>query len=149
MDDHHFRNRIGIPALMLVVLIAGIGIVLFSVSRVLLTLPSGGSVLIALFIPAFVLLVASTLGQNRQVSGRAMGVALVVGMLGLVGAGVAAYQAGPREIHAEESGAAAEGDGGGATPAAEGASPSPGASPADGSGEGGSGTGGSSEGAGT
>lgn len=104
--EEHPRSRIGVPLLMLVLLVGGVGLMLFSLSRVLLAVSAGAAVVIALAVAGFVLLVASTLGQNRQVSGRALGVALVVGLLGVGGAGLAAVQAGPREI--EEHGAEGE-----------------------------------------
>jgi plastocyanin len=118
------RSRVGIPLVMLLILLAGIGLFLFSLSRVLLAIPAGAAAVVALAVAGFVLLVAGTLGQNRLVSGRALGVALLVGLLGLAGAGVAALEAGPREIepHGAEGGHAEEehaengeegGDGGG------------------------------------
>lgn len=118
--DENPRSRIGAPLLMLVVLVGGVGLMLFSLSRVLLAVSSSAAVVLALAVAAFVLLVASTVGQNRQVSGRALGVALVVGLLGVGGAGLAAVQAGPREIkphgaegeHGGEHGEGGE-DGGG------------------------------------
>lgn len=120
--EEHPRSRIGVPLLMLFMLMGGVALLLFSLSRVLLAVSAGAAVIIALAVAGFVLLVASTLGQNRQVSGRALGVALVVGLLGVGGAGLAAVQAGPREIqehgaegeHAEgegDSGAEGEGEG--------------------------------------
>lgn len=111
--EEHPRSRIGVPLLMLFLLMGGVGLLLFSLSRVLLAVSAGAAVIIALAVAGFVLLVASTVGQNRQVSGRALGVALVVGLLGVGGAGLAAVQAGPREI--QEHGAEgdhAEGGGG-------------------------------------
>lgn len=150
MDEHHLRNRIGFPLLMVLLLLGGIALVLFSVSRVLLTLSSGAAVLIAFLIAGFVLLIASTLGQNRQVSGRALGVALVVGLLGLMGAGIAAHQIGPREIeaHSGESGGEAGAEGG-AEGGSESGSESGGESGGgDGSGEGSGGGSGSGEGSG-
>lgn len=104
--DEHPRSRIGVPLLMLVLLMGGVGLLLFSLSRVLLSVSAGAAAVVALLVAGFVLLVASTVGQNRQVSGRALGVALVVGLLGVGGAGLAAVQAGPREI--EEHGAEGE-----------------------------------------
>lgn len=107
MSDDHLRSRIGVPLLMLLALLGGIGVLLFSLSRILLAISPTGAVVIALAVAGFVLLVASTLGQNPQVSGRALGVALAIGLLGVGGAGIAALQAGPREI--EPHGAEAEG----------------------------------------
>lgn len=107
------RSRIGLPLVWLLLLLGGIGLFLFSLSRVLLAISSAAAVIVALSVAGFVLLVASTLGQNRQVSGRALGVALFVGLLGLAGAGVAALEAGPREIGAHGEEQAAEGEGGG------------------------------------
>lgn len=106
MSDDHLRSRIGVPLLMLLALLGGIGVLLFSLSRILLAISPTGAVVIALAVAGFVLLVASTLGQNPAVSGRALGVALAIGLLGVGGAGVAALQAGPREI--EPHGAEAE-----------------------------------------
>lgn len=120
--EEHPRSRIGVPLLMLLLLMGGVGLFLFSLSRVLLTVSAGAAAVVALLVAGFVLLVASTVGQNRQVSGRALGVALVVGLLGVGGAGLAAVQAGPREIeehgaegeHAEGEGEGqGEGEGGG------------------------------------
>lgn len=110
--EEHPRSRIGVPLLMLVLLMGGVGLLLFSLSRVLLSVSAGAAAVVALLVAGFVLLVASTVGQNHQVSGRALGVALVVGLLGVGGAGLAAVQAGPREIeeHGAEGGHA-EGEG--------------------------------------
>lgn len=129
--DESPRSRIGAPLLMLVVLVGGVGFLLFSLSRVLLAVSSSAAVILALAVAAFVLLIASTLGQNRQVSGRALGVALVVGLLGVGGAGLAAVQAGPREIEAhgaegEHGGEDGGGEDGGGEDGEEGAGEPPG-----------------------
>jgi plastocyanin len=107
--ENDFRKRWATPLLLMagvLVLMAGFA---FSVSRVLLAVPETVATLTALAIAAYVLLLAGLTSKQRRLSARALGGGLVVGLVGLVAAGVVAAQAGMRDLHGEEE--APPGDG--------------------------------------
>lgn len=99
---NHFRTRILTPLLILVALLGGAAVVVFSISRVLLAVPEIVATFTALAVAAYVLLIASFVGKEPRLPARTIGTVLVVGVVAVVGAGVVAAQAGIRDLHHEE-----------------------------------------------
>lgn len=99
MANDDFRKRWATPLLMLLGLLALIGLILFSVSRVLLAVPEMTATFTALLLAAYVLLVAGLISKYRRVSSRALGGGFVIGLVALLAAGLVAAQAGTRELH--------------------------------------------------
>lgn len=100
--ENEFRKRILTPLLMLVGVVVGVGAFAFSVSRVLLAVPEIVSTFTALVLAAYVLFLAVVIGKRTAISGRALGVGMVVGLIAVVGAGVVSAQAGIRDLHHED-----------------------------------------------
>jgi hypothetical protein len=106
--ENEFRTRIAAPILMLLGLLVGLGIVLFSVSRVLLAVPEMVATLTALLLAGYVLLLATMVGKRRNISGRALGGGMVLGVVALLAAGIVSAQAGIRDLHHDEEEAVGE-----------------------------------------
>ncbi|HVL98557.1 MAG TPA: plastocyanin/azurin family copper-binding protein [Egibacteraceae bacterium] len=109
--NQDFRERVFVPFMLPLAVLAGFGIFAFSLSRVLLAVPEMSAVFIALLVAAYVLVLAAFVAARPHLPARALGVGLVVGMVGVTAAGAAGAAAGIRPIHHEEE-AAAEGEGG-------------------------------------
>ena len=96
--NEDFRNRVFTPVLLPVGVIGGIALFAFSLSRVMLAIPKTAATVVALLIAAYVLGVAAVVGRKPEVPGRALGIAVGVGLVAVVGAGAVAMAMGPREI---------------------------------------------------
>jgi plastocyanin len=107
--NESFRRRVFTPLLMPLTIVGLILLFGISVSRVLLAVPESMSVIIATVLAAYVLLMAFVVERNRGIAAPALAVGLVVGLLGVTGAGALAASAGIREIHHEEEGEGGEG----------------------------------------
>lgn len=92
------RNRVFTPILLPLGVVGGIALFAFSLSRVMLAIPKFAATIVALLIAAYVLGVAAIVGRKPEVPGRALGVAVGVGLAAVVGAGAVAMAMGPREI---------------------------------------------------
>ncbi|MFO8075644.1 MAG: cupredoxin domain-containing protein [Actinomycetota bacterium] len=92
------RNRVVTPILLPIGVVGGIALFAFSLSRVMLAIPKIAATIVALLIAAYVLGVAAVIGRKPEVPGRALGVAVGVGLAAVVGAGAVAMAMGPREI---------------------------------------------------
>lgn len=103
--ESDFRKRWATPLLVMVGVLVLIALYAFSISRVLLAVPEVVATLTALAVAAYVLLIAGMVSKRRRISSRALGGGLVVGILGVVAAGVVAAQAGIRDLHPEEEAA--------------------------------------------
>lgn len=110
MDNGEFRRRVAMPLLILVGLFVGLAVVVFSISRVLLAVPEVVATFTALAIAGYLLLVAALVSRYRQVTARALGGGLVLGLVALLAAGIVAAQAGMRELHEEQAEPGAEGE---------------------------------------
>jgi plastocyanin len=89
--------------------LAVIGVMLLfgiSLSRVLLAVSEFGAALVALLAAGYIMGMAFFVQSRRRIPGRALGVALAVGLIGMVGAGAVASAAGMRSL--EEEGAGGE-----------------------------------------
>lgn len=100
--ENDFRKRWVTPLLVLVGVLAGMAVFAFSISRVLLAVPETVATFTALAVAGYVLLLAGLTSKQRRISSRALGGGLVVGLVGVVAAGVVAAQAGIRDLHPEE-----------------------------------------------
>lgn len=103
-----FRERAFVPVMLPLAMIAGFGIFAFSLSRVFLAVPELSAVFVALLVALYVLIVAALVAARPHLPPRALAVGLVIGMVGVIGAGAAGAAAGIRPVHEEEEEAAAE-----------------------------------------
>jgi plastocyanin len=106
--DNEFGKRVLTPILMLVGLVVGIGLIAFSISRILLAVPEIVATFTALLLAGYVLVLAVLVGKRRAISPQALGGGLVVGLVALVGAGIVSAQAGMRELHHDDDDVAVE-----------------------------------------
>ncbi len=116
-----FRQRVFTPVMLPLTALGAILAFAFGLSRVLLAVPEAISTITAIAVALYVLLVASMVAARPRISSRALGVGLVLGFAGVIGAGAIAASAGMRELHAEEEAAAGEGEGEAAAEVPEGA----------------------------
>jgi plastocyanin len=121
-DD--LRDRFFTPFVLPVTIIGVMLLVGFSLSRVLLTVSELGAAFVALVAAGYILLAAFWIEARKRIPARSLGVALAIGLIGLVGAGAAASAAGMRDLEehsaSEESGAeGGGGEGGGETASTE------------------------------
>ena len=107
-----FRRRVFTPFVMPLTIAGGILVFAYALSRVLLAVPEFLSTVIAVVVAAYILIVATMAGQRRSISGRALGMGLVLGFAGLVVAGAVAGAAGIRELEEDEEVAGGEGGAG-------------------------------------
>jgi uncharacterized cupredoxin-like copper-binding protein len=114
-----FRSRVARPILMLVGLVVGIGLIAFSVSRVLLAVPETVATFTALALASYLLGLAVLIGKRRTITPRALGAGMAVGIIALVAAGVLSAQVGMRDLHAEEHAEGEEGEAAAAEPTTE------------------------------
>lgn len=106
------RERLFTPFLLPLAIVAVMLVFGISLSRVLLAVSEIGAALIALLAAGYILLMAFFVRSRRRIPGRALGVALAVGLIALVGAGAVASAAGMRGLE-EEGGPGGEQQGGG------------------------------------
>lgn len=95
---------------------AVIGVMLLfgiSLSRVLLAVSEFGAVLVALLAAGYIMGMAFFVQSRKRIPGRALGVALAVGLIGVVGAGAVASAAGMRSLEEEHAGGGEQPAGGG------------------------------------
>ena len=108
--NENFRRRIFTPFVMPATIAGGILVFAYALSRVLLAVPEFMSTIIAVVVAGYILLVASMAGQRRTISGRALGMGLLLGLVGLIVAGAVAGAAGIRDLeHGAEGGDAEAG----------------------------------------
>lgn len=118
--NENFRRRVFTPIVMPLTIVGAILLFALSLSRVLLAVPESISVLVAVVVAAYVLMMAFVVEKQRNIAAPAVAVGLTVGFLGVVGAGGVAASVGIREIHHEEEGEGGE-EGGAVTEIPEGA----------------------------
>lgn len=111
-----FRQRVLLPVLLPLLLLGLFFAFAFSLSRVFLAVPSATTAtFLALLVAGYLLALAGVVSARPNIPARALGVAMVIGMGGVVAAGALGASAGMREVHPAGEEAAAEGgeDGGG------------------------------------
>lgn len=107
--NQDFRDRVLLPiAMPLLAVVAFVGVA-FWLSRVLLALPEAASTALGITVAAYVLFIAAWVSSRPRITSRALGVGLVLGLGGVVAAGVVAGAAGMRPLHEEEVAAGQEG----------------------------------------
>jgi plastocyanin len=118
--NNDFRQRVFLPFLMPLGVIAGFFGFAFMLSRVLLAVPEMAATVIALGLAAYVLAIAGVVSAKPRITSRALAVGVTLGIVGIVGAGVVAAAAGMRELeHAPAEGEASQGGPDAAEPDAE------------------------------
>ncbi len=115
MNDD-FRQRVFLPIVMPLAVIAGFVGFAFALSRVLLAVPEAASTTIALGIAAYVLAIAAIVAAKPRITSRALAVGVTIGLVAILGSGMLAAAAGmrPLEGHGEEAAAGGGGEGPGA-----------------------------------
>ncbi|HSJ46893.1 MAG TPA: hypothetical protein VK923_19640, partial [Euzebyales bacterium] len=110
-DD--LRERFFTPFVLPLTIIGVMLVVGISLSRVLLAVSEYGAAFVALLAAGYILAMAFLVEARTRITARALGVALAIGLIGLMGAGAVAAAAGMRPLE-EHGGEAAEGGEGGA-----------------------------------
>jgi plastocyanin len=110
-DD--LRDRFFTPFVLPVTIIGVMLLVGLSLSRVLLTVSELSASFVALLAAGYILLAAFWVAARKRISARSLGVALAIGLIGLVGAGAAAAAAGMRDLEEHTASEAGGGEGGG------------------------------------
>jgi plastocyanin len=98
------RERVFTPFLLPAAVIGVMLLIGISLSRVLLAVSEFGAALVALLAAGYIMGMAFFVQSRRRIPGRALGVALAVGLIGLVGAGAVASAAGMRSLEEESAG---------------------------------------------
>jgi plastocyanin len=101
-DD--LRERFFTPFVLPVTIIGVLLVVGISLSRILLTVSAWGAAFVALLAAGYVLAMAFYVEAHKRITARALGIALAIGLIGLVGAGAVAAAAGMRPLDEEERG---------------------------------------------
>lgn len=107
--NRDFRERVLLPVALPIALVLGFGVFAFALSRILLTVSELLSVVIAMFVATYILIVGAFVARNQRITSRALGAGLAVGLFGIVAAGAVAGAAGMRELHVEGGNAEDEG----------------------------------------
>ncbi|HVM15120.1 MAG TPA: plastocyanin/azurin family copper-binding protein [Egibacteraceae bacterium] len=106
--NQDFRERAFVPFMLPLAVVVGFGIFAFSISRVLLAVSEIAAVFVALLVASYVLIVAFMVAARPHLPARALGVGLIIGMVGVAAAGAIGAAAGIRPVeHEEEGGEAA------------------------------------------
>jgi plastocyanin len=103
------RERFFTPFVLPLTIIGIMLVVGISLSRVLLAVSEYGAAFIALLAAGYILAMAFVVEARTRITARALGIAMAVGLIGLMGAGAIAAAAGMRPL--EEHGGEAEGGG--------------------------------------
>ncbi|WP_108664943.1 plastocyanin/azurin family copper-binding protein [Euzebya rosea] len=96
------RRRVFVPLVMPLTLLGAVLLFSGSLSRVLLAVETEVSVLVAVLAAGYVMATAFVVERNPDISSRALGVGMVLGIAGIVGAGIVAGSVGIRDVHHEE-----------------------------------------------
>ena len=114
--NESFRRRVFTPLVMPLTLLGAVLIFALATGRILLAVSKTNSVLVAVLLAAYIMVVAFVVERAENLSAPAIATGLVLGFVGIVGGGALAAQAGIRPI--EEHGAEGE-EGGGEAVVAE------------------------------
>lgn len=105
-DD--LRDRFFTPFVLPVTVIGVMLLFGISMARIMLAISELGAAFLAMLAAGYIMAMAFFVEARRRIPPRALGAALALGLIGLVGAGAVASAAGVREVeHAEEGGEAA------------------------------------------
>ncbi len=109
MNDD-FRQRVFLPIVMPLAVIAGFVGFAFALSRVLLAVPEAASTAVALAMASYVLAIAALVASRPRITSRALSVGVTIGMVAVIAAGTVAGASGMRPLEEEETAAVAEGE---------------------------------------
>lgn len=98
----NFRTRVFVPIVLPLTLLGVLLLFSGSLSRIMLAVDATTSIVVAVFAAAFVMVMGFLIERNDDITTRALTIAIVLGLLGVVGGGAIAMQEGIREIHHEE-----------------------------------------------
>ncbi len=119
--NNDFRQRVFLPLMLPLAVVAGFIGFAFALSRVLLAVPEAASTTIALAVAAYILVIAGVVAAKPRITSRALTVGVTLALVAVLVTGVVAGAAGMRpleeELAAEE---AAEGGESGGEPVATG-----------------------------
>ena len=104
--NRQLRNRIMSPFEIPILSAIVVGVVMLSISRVLLAVSKTGSTVVAIAVATVILLVASLLVARPRISSSVFAGVLALGAVLMIGAGIAGGVAGERDIeehHSEET----------------------------------------------
>jgi hypothetical protein len=101
--NRSIRNRMMYPVEIPVAALLGIGVFVFSISRVLLALPKGGSYVVFGLVPVVVLGVGWLIAVRPKVSSSVVAALLLVGGLAVLAGGVFGAVHGERTFHEEKT----------------------------------------------
>jgi plastocyanin len=107
-----FRDRFFTPFVLPLTVIGVLLLIGISLSRILLAVSELNAALIAFLAAGYILAMAFVVESRRRITARTLGVALAIGLIGLIAAGAVAAAAGmrPLEGHGGEGGEAASGE---------------------------------------
>jgi len=101
MEQSPFRQTIGRPLVMLLAVLGVMAVILFGLWMVFLAIPGPAALVVAVAVAGYILFLSATFGQDRRISGRALGTALAGSLVAVALAGVVAFLAGPRDLEEE------------------------------------------------
>ncbi|MCP4435289.1 MAG: hypothetical protein GY812_07320 [Actinomycetia bacterium] len=100
-----YRTQLLAPMEIPIAAVLVIAVIAVAVSRVLLAVPKSAAVYVIIVLAAVVFGVANLLARRPDLRGRVVGVVTLVGVLVIVGAGIAGHISGEREIEEHHEGA--------------------------------------------
>ncbi len=101
MQQSPFRRTIGQPLLMLLAVLGVMAVFLFGLWMVFLAIPSPAALIVAIAVAGYILFLSAKFGQDRRLSGRALGTALAGSLVAVAVAGAVAFVVGPRDLEEE------------------------------------------------
>ena len=85
-----FRDRFFTPFLLPVTVIGVMLLIGISLSRILLAVSEIGAAMVAFLAAGYIMAMAFAVEARRRITARALGVAMAIGLIGLIGAGAVA-----------------------------------------------------------
>ncbi len=107
------RERFFTPFVLPLAVLGVMLLIGISLSRILMAVPALAASFIALLAAGYILAMAFVIESRKRIGARALGVAMAVGLIGLLAAGAVAGAAGMRPLAEEHGGDGGEGAGGG------------------------------------
>lgn len=103
-----YRERYFTPFVLPVTVIGLLLVIGISLSRVLLAVSEISAALVALLAAGYIMVMAFFVEARKRITPRALGVALAIGLIGLMASGSVASAVGMRDLHEEEEGGGGE-----------------------------------------
>lgn len=108
--NSRYRDQLVRPVEVPIAAVLVIAVVGLAVSRVLLAIPKSAAVYVIIGLAAVIFGVANLLARRPDLKGRVLGIVVLVGLLVLIGAGIAGGVAGTRDIEEHSGEGAIAGD---------------------------------------